>query len=546
MLSPAGPPRHAAAGRGSGARGGERGGVIATLKSQKKISGDALLYAVGRSGNVEQLNLAAAGLDADARGRISVDAEYRTRQRHIFAVGDVIGFPSLASVSMEQGRLAAGFAVGTPVDSNPASYPYGIYTIPEISFIGKTEEQLTDEDVPYETGLAYYREIARGQIRGDTTGRLKLIFHRETKEVLGVHIIGEGAAELVHIGQAVRRVRWHDRLLREHGLQLPDAGGVLQDRGVQRPQQAVAVLAASTDSSMGRAIGVLAMEHIAVALVEDHGLVGSLRVYPDDRSAKSPLQSLPADQIAETICAQIEEVAQGQRIDAVGIGFPGIIRNGVVEESPNLPQAKGFKLESTLATLLRGDAPVRALNDADAFAAGVAATRGHLDTLIRVWTLGSGVGFGRYPSTDGVWEGGHMVVSLDPKEKYCGCGGIGHLEGIVGRRGMRQRFLDLEPEEVFANAQAGDQRCLDFVRQWHRALAAATATSVHLDGPGRFFLSGPNAALVDVRLLDRYLHEMVTMSPLQGSALELVEASDETAVIGAAVSALRAIDAAEV
>jgi glucokinase len=297
---------------------------------------------------------------------------------------------------------------------------------------------------------------------------------------------------------------------------------------------------------MGRAIGVLAMEHIAVALVEDHGLVGSLRVYPDDRSATSPLQSLPADQIAETICAQIEEVAQGQRIDAVGIGFPGIIRNGVVEESPNLPQAKGFKLESTLATLLRGDAPVRTLNDADAFAAGVAATRGHLDTLIRVWTLGSGVGFGRYPSTDGVWEGGHMVVSLDPKEKYCGCGGIGHLEGIVGRRGMRQRFLDLEPEEVFANAQAGDQRCLDFVRQWHRALAAATATSVHLDGPGRFFLSGPNAALVDVRLLDRYLHEMVTMSPLQGSALELVEASDETAVIGAAVSALRAIDTAEV
>ena len=130
-------------------------------------------------------------------------AEYRTRQRHIFAVGDVIGFPSLASVSMEQGRLAAGHAVGTPVESNPASYPYGIYTIPEISFIGKTEEQLTDEDVPYETGLAYYREIARGQIRGDTTGRLKLIFHRESKELLGVHIIGEGAAELVHIGQAV-------------------------------------------------------------------------------------------------------------------------------------------------------------------------------------------------------------------------------------------------------------------------------------------------------------------------------------------------------
>ena len=179
------------------------GAVIATLRSQKKILGDALLYAVGRIGNVEHLNLSAAGLEADGRGRITVDAEYRTKQRHIFAVGDVIGFPSLASVSMEQGRIAAGHALGSPVDSSPASYPYGIYTIPEISFIGKTEEQLTEEDVPYETGLAYYREIARGQIRGDTTGRLKLIFHRESRAILGVHIIGEGAAELVHIGQAV-------------------------------------------------------------------------------------------------------------------------------------------------------------------------------------------------------------------------------------------------------------------------------------------------------------------------------------------------------
>lgn len=179
------------------------GKVVANLESNKKISGDALLYAVGRQGNVEDLNLEAAGISADARGRIAVDSEYRTKQRHIFAVGDVIGFPSLASVSMEQGRLAAGFAFGATFKSNPANYPYGIYTIPEISFIGKTEEQLTDEDVPYEVGLAYYREIARGQIRGDTTGRLKLIFHRETREILGVHIIGEGASELLHIGQAV-------------------------------------------------------------------------------------------------------------------------------------------------------------------------------------------------------------------------------------------------------------------------------------------------------------------------------------------------------
>ena len=179
------------------------GGVVANLMSKKKISGDALLYAVGRQGNVEELDLPAAGLEADSRGRIPVDACYRTKQPHIFAVGDVIGFPSLASVSMEQGRIAAAQAFCLPVHSNPATYPYGIYTIPEISFIGKTEEQLTDEDVPYEVGVAYYREIARGQIRGDTTGRLKLIFHRETREILGVHIIGEGAAELLHIGQAV-------------------------------------------------------------------------------------------------------------------------------------------------------------------------------------------------------------------------------------------------------------------------------------------------------------------------------------------------------
>jgi len=179
------------------------GTVVANLESKKKVSGDTLLYAVGRHGNVDELNLSAAGIEADARGRIPVDAQYRTKQPHIFAVGDVIGFPSLASVSMEQGRLAAAFACGVPAQSNPALYPYGIYTIPEISFIGKTEEQLTDEDVPYEVGVSYYREIARGQIRGDTTGRLKLIFHRETRQILGVHIIGEGATELVHIGQAV-------------------------------------------------------------------------------------------------------------------------------------------------------------------------------------------------------------------------------------------------------------------------------------------------------------------------------------------------------
>jgi NAD(P) transhydrogenase len=179
------------------------GKVAANLVSKKRIIADALLYAVGRGGNVEPLNLPAAGLSADDRGRIKVDADFRTTQPHIFAVGDVIGFPSLASVSMEQGRIAAARAFGLDVKSDPAGYPYGIYTIPQISFIGKTEEQLTDTDVPYEVGVAYYREIARGQISGHVDGRLKLLFHRETLELLGVHIFGEDAAELLHIGQAV-------------------------------------------------------------------------------------------------------------------------------------------------------------------------------------------------------------------------------------------------------------------------------------------------------------------------------------------------------
>jgi NAD(P) transhydrogenase len=180
------------------------GTVVANLESKKKVQGDALLYAVGRQGNVDELNLGLIGLEADKRGRIPVDKDFRTKIPNVFAAGDVIGFPSLASVSMEQGRIASARAFGDEtILSNPSFYPYGIYTIPEISFIGKTEEQLTEEDVPYEVGVAYYREIARGQIRGDTTGRLKLIFHRVTHSLLGVHIIGEGASELLHIGQAV-------------------------------------------------------------------------------------------------------------------------------------------------------------------------------------------------------------------------------------------------------------------------------------------------------------------------------------------------------
>ena len=175
-----------------------------TWKARREFPEELCCTRSAASGNVAELNLAAVGIEADGRGRIPVDKDFRTKVPGIFAVGDVIGFPSLASVSMEQGRIAVARAFGNEnLVSNPSYYPYGIYTIPEISFIGKTEEQLTDEDVPYEVGVAYYREIARGQIRGDTTGRLKIVFHRETRHLLGVHIIGEGASELLHIGQAV-------------------------------------------------------------------------------------------------------------------------------------------------------------------------------------------------------------------------------------------------------------------------------------------------------------------------------------------------------
>ena len=179
------------------------GKVCATLKSGKKIWSDALLYAVGRQANTDSLNLAACELAADARGRIQVNANYQTSQLHIYAAGDVIGFPSLSSVAMEQGRVAVCHAFGVQVVSVPELFPSGIYSIPEISFVGKTEEQLTEAGVSYEIGIAHYREIARGQIINDTTGLLKILFHRETRQLLGVHIVGEGATELIHIGQAV-------------------------------------------------------------------------------------------------------------------------------------------------------------------------------------------------------------------------------------------------------------------------------------------------------------------------------------------------------
>jgi NAD(P) transhydrogenase len=180
---------------------GER--VKIHLMSGKQIVTEMALYSIGRTGATRSLNIETAGLQTDERGLLKVNAYYQTNIPNVYAVGDVIGFPSLASTSMEQGRLAACHAFGIPTQSTPELFPYGIYTIPEISTVGRNEEELTEQGIPYEVGKAQYREIARGQIIGDQTGLLKLIFHLDTHELLGVHIIGEGASELVHIGQAV-------------------------------------------------------------------------------------------------------------------------------------------------------------------------------------------------------------------------------------------------------------------------------------------------------------------------------------------------------
>lgn len=179
------------------------GGVTIHLASGKRIFTDKALYSIGRTGATARLNLEAAGLAADDRGRLKVNEHYQTLQPHIYAAGDVIGFPSLASISMEQGRMASCHAFGVETTSVPELFPYGIYTIPEISMVGRNEETLTEQEIPYEVGKAQYKETARGQIIGDVTGLLKLIFHEETRELLGVHIIGDDASDLVHIGQAV-------------------------------------------------------------------------------------------------------------------------------------------------------------------------------------------------------------------------------------------------------------------------------------------------------------------------------------------------------
>jgi predicted NBD/HSP70 family sugar kinase len=302
-----------------------------------------------------------------------------------------------------------------------------------------------------------------------------------------------------------------------------------------------------------KTIGVIMAERLYAGLIVDHKLVGGLVSSPPesvklDAENDNSMVEMPTDEVISSICDLVLQVAKGHEgtIKAVGVGLPGLIRSGVVEEAPNLPQMKGARAEALLSKALAGhgtDVPVNVVNDADAVAAGLASVHGKLDRHIRVWTLGTGIGYGTYPFAEGVWEGGHGVVTLDDKENYCGCGGRGHLEGIMGHRAMRLRFLDMEPEEVFAaaNRKTPDPRCLEFKKLWHKALAAATASSIHFSGAGRFFLTGYNVRFLDMNMLKDYLHQMVKMSPLQGYALEVVPDDRVTRVIGAAVAAEQSV-----
>ena len=296
---------------------------------------------------------------------------------------------------------------------------------------------------------------------------------------------------------------------------------------------------------MGRSIGVFMTTDINAGLMEDHRLVVQIHRYPEDPDELHGIIDLPTGDLVEVICDLILSLkpAEGE-LDAIGIALPGIVRAGVVEDSPNLAQLKGAKISQKVEATLHARgvrAPISLFNDADAAAAGLAATRNQLDKVVRVWTLGNGIGFGRYPDAEGPFEGGHTIVSLDPKETFCGCGGVGHLEGIMGHRARRLRFLDMEPEEIFANAKAGDERCAEFVKLCHRALAAATASSIHMEGPGVFYITGPETNYLEVGRLDTLLHKMVMMSQLQGSRFEIVPTTDEVGIIGAAVNASRSL-----
>jgi predicted NBD/HSP70 family sugar kinase len=294
---------------------------------------------------------------------------------------------------------------------------------------------------------------------------------------------------------------------------------------------------------MAHGIGISITDRIAAASIVDDAVEGTLVAEEASDHHTDALRGMPAEAIAEKIAIHVKRLELKSAPTHVGVAVAGIVKNGFVEDSPNLVQFKGVHIQQLITDALTsqfGRLPVLVMNDADAMAAGMAASRGHLDRLVRLWFLGTGVGYGRYPMQDGIWENGHSVVSLDPKERFCGCGGSGHLEGVVGFRSMRLRFMDLEPDEVFEHAQAGEARCVDFVKLWHRALAAGTASSIHVSGPGKFFITGAGARYVNLSLLSEYMQEMVKLSPLQSYSFEIVPGGEDIATIGAAVSSAQA------
>lgn len=323
------------------------------------------------------------------------------------------------------------------------------------------------------------------------------------------------------------------------------------------PASTISAAPLTSDPQAGTAgrkmIGVNLSSHIYAGLIVNHKLEGELAsATPAEMMSElhggddgNAMVEMPTEDVVEAICRLVVRVAAGHEssLTAVGVALPGLVRHGVVEEAPNLPQLKGARIRDMLTLKLAHhgiSAPVVVVNDADAMAAGLASEHGKLDSFIRVWTIGTGIGYGMHPYSEAVGEGGHMVVSLDDREHYCGCGGRGHLEGIMGHRAMRLRFLDMEPEEVFEAANRRvhpDPRCVEFKHLWHKALAAATATSITLRGAGRFFLTGYNIRFLDVPMLKDYLHQMVKMSTLQSYMIDVVPDDEATRVIGAAVAA---------
>ena len=483
------------------------GSVVANLESKKKHPGRRAALRRRPPGQRRRAQSRRTPASKPTpRGRIPVDKDYRTKTPNIFAVGDVIGFPSLASVSMEQGRIAAARAFGdNTVHSNPSFYPYGIYTIPEISFIGKTEEQLTDEDVPYEVGVAYYREIARGQIRGDTTGRLKIIFHRETRHLLGVHIIGEGASELLHIGQAVMALGGTLDYFRRYGVQLSHARRVLTKRrrstaSTVWPQRGRRLKA---QNGMSRQTGEANHgqkhrrghdeRHHTPASIEDHRLIGELRRYPEDPDELHGLVDLPTEALVDVICDQIMRAAS-RRSDASRRHRHRAARDRARRRGrrlPNLGQLKGARISQKLSTAVlhaRGiNAPSHALQRRRWLRRRPRRHPQQLDNVDprldprqrhRLRPLS------RSPMAP--WKAATPSSRSIDKETFCGCGGAAtgrhhgpprHAPALHGHGAGRD--LRQAPKAAAISA------ALDFMKLWHRALAAATATSIHLEGPGR-------------------------------------------------------------